>query len=86
MLASCPPSVYEPVAITELSPNRQMDIPLEDVRVYFALSNTVTHCHRLDIRDQRSSRSDRQKRKLPQLNLQQQHQETLDWKRNLEGS
>ena len=45
MLASCPPSVYEPVAITELSPNRQMDIPLGDVRIYNILiyhSTSVT--------------------------------------------
>ena len=43
MLASCPPSVYEPVAITELSPNRQMDIPLGDVRIKFSIR--APHCY-----------------------------------------
>ena len=85
------PSVYQPVAmVTQLSPNRQMDIPLEDVRRNFsllALPITVVYiCHRMDTRVQRSSLLGRQKRKLPQLNLQQQQQqETLDWKRNLGG-
>ena len=41
-----PPSEYQPVValVTELSPNRQMDIPLGDVRIFYisALHYTVT--------------------------------------------